>query len=467
MLAVVAPERLADVRAVCEKWGLASAVIATLVPGDTLTIRHEGEIVAQLSASSLADDGPEYDRPLAPDDVAETVDDPAFIPFEGDLREALVDVLSSPNIASKRWIFEQYDSFVQGQTVASAGSDAAVDPGPRHAEGARAVERRQGPVRSSGPVPGGRARRRGGRAQRRGHRREAARDHELHELRQPGAPGRDVAVRRGDPRDARRVPGVRHAGHRRERQLLQRVGRLGDLADAGDRHARAAGGLPPAGADGVRARGVVDLRPGRDVRRAGRVGVRRRRARRDLGPSAGAGSGARAGAPRPVARGGERRPAGRRPRLQRRRAGGDARRAGHPERARVRGHRAGRPPAARGPLLRIGVACGRRGGARARRGAGGSGGRARRAVRDGRGDGRAAGGVRRVVRDDRRTSSATSTRARSRGCWARTCDPGRHVRLLGDPRVGRRGDRRGGGRHDARAAAPPVVGDPGGGRHRR
>ena len=126
MLAVVAPERLADVRAVCEKWGLASAVIATLVPGDMLTIRHEGEIVAQLSASSLADDGPEYERPLAPDDVAETVDDPAFIPFEGDLHEALVAVLSSPNVASKRWIFEQYDSFVQGQTVAAAGSDAAV-----------------------------------------------------------------------------------------------------------------------------------------------------------------------------------------------------------------------------------------------------------------------------------------------------------------------------------------------------
>ena len=69
--------------------------------------------------------------------MAETVDDPAFIPFEGDLHEALVAVLSSPNVASKRWIFEQYDSFVQGQTVASAGSDAAVDPGPRHAEGAR------------------------------------------------------------------------------------------------------------------------------------------------------------------------------------------------------------------------------------------------------------------------------------------------------------------------------------------
>ncbi len=225
-------------------------------PGDTLTIRHDGEVVAQLSASSLADDGPEYDRPMAPDDVAETVDDPAFIPFEGDLREALVAVLSSPNVASKRWIFEQYDSFVQGQTVASAGSDAAVIRVPGTLKGLALSSDGKGRFGHLDPYLGGRARRRGGRAQRRGHGREAARDHELPELRQPGAAGRDVAVRRGDPRDARRVPGVRHAGHRRERQLLQRVGRLGDLADAGDRHARSAGGLPPARADGVRARGA-------------------------------------------------------------------------------------------------------------------------------------------------------------------------------------------------------------------
>ena len=158
MLAVVAPERLADVRAVCEKWGLASAVIATLVPGDMLTIRHEGEIVAQLSASSLADDGPEYERPLAPDDVAETVDDPAFIPFEGDLHEALVAVLSSPNVASKRWIFEQYDSFVQGQTVAGGQIRRCHHPGPRDAEGLGVVQRRQGPIRPLDPYLGPRTR---------------------------------------------------------------------------------------------------------------------------------------------------------------------------------------------------------------------------------------------------------------------------------------------------------------------
>ena len=74
----------------------------------------------------LANDGPEYERPFAPEDVLETDDDPAFVPFEGDVRDALMAVLASPNIADKRWVYEQYDSLVQGQTVASAGSDAAV-----------------------------------------------------------------------------------------------------------------------------------------------------------------------------------------------------------------------------------------------------------------------------------------------------------------------------------------------------
>ncbi len=126
MLAIVAPDRLADVRAVCERWGLASAVIATLVPGGALTVRHAGDVVAQMPAASLADGGPEYDRPIAAEELPETHDDPAFVPFDGDLHDALTAVLSSPNVASKRWAFEQYDSIVQGQTVAAETSDAAV-----------------------------------------------------------------------------------------------------------------------------------------------------------------------------------------------------------------------------------------------------------------------------------------------------------------------------------------------------
>ena len=127
MLAIVHPSKLDDVKAVCEKWGLPTAVVATLEDGSTVTVRHKGEVVAEVPAGSLADEAPEYDRAaVSPDADGAVADDPTFLPFEKDLRDAFFAVLSSPNVASKRWVFEQYDSLVQGQTVAGAGSDAAV-----------------------------------------------------------------------------------------------------------------------------------------------------------------------------------------------------------------------------------------------------------------------------------------------------------------------------------------------------
>ena len=129
MLAIVHPSRLTEVEAVCARWGLTTAVIAELVEGGGLTVTLAGETVAEVPARSLADEGPEYDRPIAAPDGerrAGVSDDPALLPFEKDLREAFFSVLTSPNVASKRWVFEQYDSIVQGQTVAGAGSDAAL-----------------------------------------------------------------------------------------------------------------------------------------------------------------------------------------------------------------------------------------------------------------------------------------------------------------------------------------------------
>jgi phosphoribosylformylglycinamidine synthase len=129
MLAIVHPSRLAEVEAVCARWGLTTAVIAELVEGGGLTVTLAGETVAEVPARSLADEGPEYDRPIAPPDDAAlggVSEDPALLPFDEDLSEALFAVLTSPNVASKRWVFEQYDSIVQGQTVAGAGSDAAL-----------------------------------------------------------------------------------------------------------------------------------------------------------------------------------------------------------------------------------------------------------------------------------------------------------------------------------------------------
>ncbi|MEA2550719.1 MAG: phosphoribosylformylglycinamidine synthase subunit PurL, partial [Actinomycetota bacterium] len=128
MLAIVHPSQLSTVQEVCERWGLDAVVIAELVPGGVLTVTHRGQIVAEVPARSLTDEGPEYDRPQQAPAVHPSVagDDPTFAAFEGDLSEAFLSVLGSPNIASKRWVHQQYDSVVQGQTVAGAGSDAAV-----------------------------------------------------------------------------------------------------------------------------------------------------------------------------------------------------------------------------------------------------------------------------------------------------------------------------------------------------
>jgi phosphoribosylformylglycinamidine synthase subunit PurL len=127
MLAIVEPSKLDDVRAVCERWGLGSAVVGVLTEGGALTVRHAGEVVAEVPAASLTDGAPEYDRPAsAPAGDGHVGEDPTFAIFDGDLNETLRRLLAAPDIASKRWAFEQYDRLVQGNTIAGPDSDAAV-----------------------------------------------------------------------------------------------------------------------------------------------------------------------------------------------------------------------------------------------------------------------------------------------------------------------------------------------------
>ena len=128
MLALVAPERLDDVRAVCERWGLASAVVGRLVAGGGLRVAMGGTTIADVPARSLVDEGPVYTRPMEPpsepaDPLAE---DPTFAAVTVEAEDALLRVLSSPNVADKTWVWEQYDSLVQGGTVRGPGGDAAL-----------------------------------------------------------------------------------------------------------------------------------------------------------------------------------------------------------------------------------------------------------------------------------------------------------------------------------------------------
>ncbi len=124
MLIVAERGRERELEAVFEKWDLHAIVIGEITDDQRWRARWRGEIVADIPVAALADDAPIYDRPAHPP-VART---PAPIRRSVEPRAdtALRAMLSSPNVASKRWVYRQYDSIVQGNTVVGPGGDAAV-----------------------------------------------------------------------------------------------------------------------------------------------------------------------------------------------------------------------------------------------------------------------------------------------------------------------------------------------------
>jgi phosphoribosylformylglycinamidine synthase len=129
MLAIVTEEQLADVREVCERWDLDCTVIGEVTDSKMLRIWWHGERVADIPARRLADESPVIRTPSVKPayivDEPVAVTDEAYPPAE-DLGAALTRLMAAPNIASKRWAWEQYDYIVQANTVQIPGSDAAV-----------------------------------------------------------------------------------------------------------------------------------------------------------------------------------------------------------------------------------------------------------------------------------------------------------------------------------------------------
>jgi phosphoribosylformylglycinamidine synthase len=130
MLLVVKPELIAEVERICAKWDLSVTPIGETTADGMLEIWHHGGIVAQIPAESLVLGGgaPVYQREYRePAYLAETrAADPRALIGSVDAGEAFDSLLASPNIASKRWVYEQYDSMVRTNTVQSFSSDAAV-----------------------------------------------------------------------------------------------------------------------------------------------------------------------------------------------------------------------------------------------------------------------------------------------------------------------------------------------------
>jgi phosphoribosylformylglycinamidine synthase II len=125
MLAVVEPSRLADVIATCERWQTGAAAIGEVTDTGHLRVLDDGMEVGDVPVSALVDECPLYD--LEPEDPGGWIYGNEASLREDDPSAILRALLSSPNVASKRWAFEQYDSVVGSRTVRRPeGADAAV-----------------------------------------------------------------------------------------------------------------------------------------------------------------------------------------------------------------------------------------------------------------------------------------------------------------------------------------------------
>jgi phosphoribosylformylglycinamidine synthase len=125
MLIVAQRGREAELQAIFDRWDLHAVVIGELIGESRWRARWRGQLVADLPVGALADEAPLYDRPMKP--LVPSRGGAGVSAAEPAPSAALKALLENPNVASKRWVFRQYDSLVQGNTVSGPGvSDAAV-----------------------------------------------------------------------------------------------------------------------------------------------------------------------------------------------------------------------------------------------------------------------------------------------------------------------------------------------------
>jgi phosphoribosylformylglycinamidine synthase II len=123
MLMVLKPGREAEAEAIFRKWELDFAVIGRITDTGRLVLRWRGETAANIPLAPLGDDAPCYDRPWVPTPKRAPLD---YVPDSVDIAADLKRLMASPDLASRRWIWEQYDHMVGADTVQRPGGDAAV-----------------------------------------------------------------------------------------------------------------------------------------------------------------------------------------------------------------------------------------------------------------------------------------------------------------------------------------------------
>ncbi len=125
MLMVLDPAKQAEAEAIFAKWGLDFAVVGETTDDLRFRVIHQGDEVADLPIKKLGDEAPEYDRPwTAP--AAPVPLSASDVPEPSDCAAAILTLLASPNLSSRRWVWEQYDTLIGSNTLAVPGGDAGV-----------------------------------------------------------------------------------------------------------------------------------------------------------------------------------------------------------------------------------------------------------------------------------------------------------------------------------------------------
>jgi phosphoribosylformylglycinamidine synthase len=131
MAAVVRPDKIDEFLAICAKWDVAADVIGEVTDTGRLVIEWHGEVIVDVPPRTVAHDGPVYHRPYARPEWQDALqaDDPGLLarPVTAtELRDTVLTLVGSPNLASKAWVTQQYDRYVLGNTVLAQPEDAGV-----------------------------------------------------------------------------------------------------------------------------------------------------------------------------------------------------------------------------------------------------------------------------------------------------------------------------------------------------
>jgi phosphoribosylformylglycinamidine synthase len=125
MLMVLKPEKEAEAEAIFRKWGLDFAVVGETTSTRRFIVRHGGAVMADLPIKELGDEAPLYRRPFVEPAKLPVIDAATIVP-PMPIADALETLIGSPDLCSKRWVWEQYDHVILGNTVQRPGGDAAV-----------------------------------------------------------------------------------------------------------------------------------------------------------------------------------------------------------------------------------------------------------------------------------------------------------------------------------------------------